>query len=345
MVVARHRYALAGCLLTAAALAGTEKAAPTAVPFAAVTAFAEASRIPLRGVDAPGGVKELQVGDALTVLITMTEGDRRQQWLAVFQVVPLTDRERAGGASVSEAVFTSTGNEFHFDSRPATLSLRMFGPFAETDLPRAPGDIPEKNARLVVQEEFLRYGFARFSELVLRFVVAHKRFPYHIARARFSADLIARERPPALAAGLTREDEEVIAETNPALNQFLAIAQSTPGLEELAFKVMDLPPFWSLLGGGGTGFDLDPKDVTRFDTGEWGMPSSPAYRYPFIYTLKGTRAVQGVFFFTSPAPPLQASAGIIGLIAQSPKHPEKRLELRVLAARLAVPAKADGTLK
>lgn len=334
-VGARHRYALTGFLLAAAALAGAENTAPTAVPFADVSAFAAARQIPLRGVDIPGAVTQIQSGDTLTVLVTMAEGDRRQQWLAIFQVVPLTDRERAGSASVSEAVFTSTGNEFHFNSRPAALALRMFGPFTEADPPRAPGAIPEKTARLVVHEEFLRFGFARFSESALARYEAHKKFPYHVAGVRFDAALIAREKPLALAAGLTRDDEEVIAEINPALNQFLAIAQNTPGLEELAFKVMDLPPVWALLGGGGTGFDLDPKNITRFDTAEWDMSSSPAYRYPFAYTLKGTRSLQGIFFFASPAPPLQACAGIIGLIAQSPKHPEKRLELRVLAARLA----------
>jgi hypothetical protein len=345
MVGARYRHGFAGFLLAAAALAGAEDTAPTAVPFPAVTAFAAAKRIPLRGVDAPGAVKQIQPGDALTVLFTMTEGDRRRQWLAVFQVVPLTAKEQAGAASVSETVFTSTGNEFHFNSRPAALALRMFGPFVEAD-PAAAGDVPEKNARLVVQEEFLRFGFARFSELVLGFRETQKTFPYHIAGVRFPADLIAREKPLALAAGLTRDDEEVIAEINPALNQFLAIAEHTPGLRELAFKVMDLPSLWSLLFNSQTGFDLDPKDTTRFDPAGWDLPASPAYRYPFAYTLQGTRALEGVFFFASPAPPLQACAGIIGLIARSPKHPEKRLELRVLAARLAAAAPTvDGAAK
>ncbi|MES1167457.1 MAG: hypothetical protein ABUL68_05580, partial [Pseudomonadota bacterium] len=285
--------------------------------------------------------KQIQPGAALTVLFTMTEGDRRRQWLAVFTVVPLTAKEQAGTASVSETVFTSTGNEFHFNSRPAALALRMFGPFAEAD-PAAAGDVPEKNARLVVQEEFLRFGFARFSELVLGFHEAKKEFPFHIAGVRFPADLIAREKPQVLAAGLTRADEEVIAEINPSMNQFLAVAEHTPGLRELAFKVTDLPSLWSLLVNFQTGFDLDPKGITRFDAAGWDLPASPAYRYPFAYTLRGTRVLEGVFFFASPAPPLQACAGIIGLIAQSPKHPEKRLDLRVLAAHLAGAAPEAG---
>ncbi|MCX6952959.1 MAG: hypothetical protein NTV51_12455 [Verrucomicrobia bacterium] len=184
-----------------------------------------------------------------------------------------------------------------------------------------------------MKTDFLGAGFDRNCAIALRLHEAGFNFPYLLAGSPFPADRVVRDAATAQAGGLTLADEKAIAATGPALSEFLEIARHTPGLKELVVKISDLPPLTGWITGGTTGFLFDPPGMARLDGAPWALPGTTVYRAPFRYFLKGAPVMKGAFFFAAPRPPLLTCAGILALVIESPKHPEKALELRVLAAR------------
>jgi len=209
----------------------------------------------------------------------------------------------------------------------------MFGPVEPNQL--AATAARKQQAHLLVRADFLGAGFNRLCEIVLRLPEAKRGFPYLLADKPFPAAYIAHDKAVAEANGLHPDDERAIAAQEPALEEYLQIAEHTPGLRELVFAVADLPAIWRWLTGGQNGFRFESPQMAQLDGAAWGLPGTPVYRAPFTYWIKGTRVMKGVFFFTTPKPPLLTCAGIVALQVESPTHPEKRLELRVLAARRA----------
>jgi len=314
--------------------AGAAVPAPDfAQPLPAIVVLAAEQHLPLTGIDPFSEKPDLRAGDFVTVLFTLTQGDTSRQWLAEFRAVELTSAERSTPAIESRTMYMSTGQKFEFASHLAALDLRMVGP-VEPNQPAATA-ARQQQAHLLVRADFLGAGFNRFCEIVLRLPEARRGFPYSISNTPFPSARIARDKSVAEADGLHPDDERAIAALGPALDEYLQIALHTPGLKELVFAVADLPPIWRWITGGQNGPYFDPPQIAQLDGAAWGLPGTPVYRAPFTYWLKGTRAMKGVFFFTAPKPPLLTCAGIVALQVESPTHPEKRLELRVLAARRA----------
>jgi hypothetical protein len=314
--------------------AGAVAPAPDfAQPLPAIAALAAEQHLPLTGIDPFSEKPELRAGDFVTVLFTLTQGDTHRQWLAEFRAVELTAAERSAPAIENRTMYTSTGQKFEFTSHLAALDLQMFGP-VEPNQPAATA-ARKQQAHLLVRADFLSAGFNRFCEIVLRLPEARRGFPYLISNTPFPSARIARDKSIADANGLLTDDERAIAALGPALDEYLQIAEHTPGLKELVFTVADLPAIWRWLTGGQTGFYFDSSQMAQLDGAAWGLPGTPVYRAPFTYWLNGTHAMKGVFFFAVPKPPLLTCAGIVALQVESPKHPEKRLELRVLTARRA----------
>jgi hypothetical protein len=323
---------LLGSSLAVGAAPVTDLAPPKlTLPFPRVVAVAAAQNLPLVGIDPFETSAELSTGDFVTVLFTLSEGARQQQWLAEFRAVDAMAQESAPAKAGSATIYTSTGEKFMFTSRSVALSLRIFGPCELDSAPAKP--IAEKPARILVKSDFLSAGFNRSIETALRLREAKINLPYHLAPSPFPAERTAKDKAVVAAAGVTIEDERAIAATGPALMEFLRLAENTPGLKEIAFKIMDLPPIWAWVTGGDTGFFFEPPTMTRLEGAPWGVAGTTVYRAPFTYWLKGAAAIQGQFYFAPPQPPLLTCAGVVGLEVHSPKHPEKRLELRVLAAR------------
>jgi hypothetical protein len=301
-------------------------------PWPAIVALAESNRLPLSGLDRFADGADLNSGDFVTVLFTFTKDGKRKQWLAELRAGEVTvGPESADRSAIHQTIYTSSGLKFEFTSRTAALALRMFGP-CEPNADRAK-PVAEKDAQIGVHSDFLHAGFDAPMAITLRVATAKIPFPYLISSSPFSPERIADGKVIAQKAGLTLVEEKAFAASGPALDEFLGIAQHTPGLKELVFEIIDLPPPWAWLGSGNTGFFFEPPNIVRLDGERWGIPGTPVYYSPFTYWLKGHAAMKGAFYFTSPQPPLLTCAGILGLEVSSPKHPEKTLELRVLAAR------------
>ena len=289
--------------------------------------------MPLSGIDAFAPSADLRIGDSIVTLFTYREGARVQQWLGEVQAIELTADERAHWKTAHQTVYTSTGLKFAFDSRPAALRLRMWGP-CDAATP-ATARLPLKETRVVVQSDFLRLGLYSPVAKAVALREAKIDMPYNIAGVPFPAERTAKGRIDAENAGLTPDDERGYAAIIPALDQFLGIAQHTPGLSELAYKVMDLPPIWAWVTAGKTGFYWDGPRLQPAAGAAWGLPGTTVYRAPMTYFLKNTPALNVVFVLAPAQPPLVTCAGIVELTATSPKHPEKSVDVRVLSARAA----------
>ncbi len=314
---------------------------PFEAPFAAVVALAKARQLPISGIDAFRPGADLASGDFVTVLFTYREGSKRQQWLANFRVGELTPDERGHLTAAHRTIFTSTGRQFDFSSRLAALQLQMFGPVSPADSIGIA--IAEKSARILVHADYLRAGFHRATATSFRLVAQKIDIPYNCAGAPFPPARVAQNKAAIAKTGITLDEERSYAAMMPALEEFLDLAQHTPGLEGLAYRIIDLPPIWSWITGGTTGFLFDPSRFARFDGEPWGLPGTTVYRAPLTYWLKGHAAANVVFSFAPADAPLLTCAGIVGMDASSPNHPEKHLELRVLAARRAAAGSEAST--
>ena len=331
-----------GCLLFALG-----HLARAAEPMPDVLACAAAEGIPLTGIDAPADAADAQAraGDTLTVLITLEEPGRTRQWLASLCVAELTEEERARPAPAPLVMHSSTGAMHLFRGAPVALELVTHGPFEQrTDgRNRAPG--AARRARTLVNAEHLALGLDRPCRAALRLAEVNRGRPESerggigLSTQPFPAEQVAAARATAEAAGVTVDDERAFAGLMPALAGFFSVAESTPGLREIMFEIVEKPSAWSLLKRGGRVepfFSLNLEHVTvpppRADGRE-------VYQLPVGLALNDRPALACTFEVTAPLPPLLTSAGIVTLTATPPvaegETPPKRLVVQVAAARRA----------
>jgi hypothetical protein len=310
---------------------------PPIQPLPAVVELAGAQRIPLVGIDAPCSVQKLRAGDEVTLLFTLCEAGRVQQWLAEIKVAVLSDKERQIKPS-DTTIYSSSGNEFHLASSPATFALRMFGPFFDSDARRTRiSATGEKDARFNVKEDYLGFGFDHMCEMALRLRLTGREICMGFTTGPFPQDQIAWGKKWVQEAGFTRDDELVCAKQAFATVEFLSVAQHTPGLQDIVRATVQMPSVWTGLWKMKFGlfFSYDWKHLVLLDGTAQGM-TAPVYSLPFGLTAFGCHVADGTWFVTAAHPPLLACAGVIGLTVMPPDEKDKRLEIRVIAARNAL---------
>lgn len=318
--------------------------APLAAPLPAVVAFAQEHRLPLTGIDrgaesAPGGI-----GDEVIALITLFKAGAVNQWLGHFRLVEPTGAERT--AQEAEIVlYSSTGAKHVFTSARSVIEMQLFGPFradASTALPRGPATAPR--SRMLVRADFLALGLESwYADVFARNEVPHPRFlPNNYSTKPFTAAQIEQTSAIAREVGFTAAADRGAAGGGLALGEFFAIAQRTPGLREIVAEVVERPSLWSFVNvsrvGVGFHWAAPSKVVSRFDAQAWGWPAVPIYRGASVLALNGKVAARVALFVTAPQPPLGTCAGIAGFTVEPPNLPDRRVEMRVLAARRGHPA-------
>jgi hypothetical protein len=325
--------ALAPCTALAGSWKPSSVPAQSYAPLPAVLAVARTVGIPLNGIDrATRSPPRLHPGDSITALFTIVEGGRRRQWLGAATVVPLTSEERESQPTV-ESFYSSAGTEFSLASGQAAVVLRMFGPFSNDTV--IPGDgrlsWPERDSRLVISEDFLSFGFDRMCETALRLRAMGSQPGLRFATTPFSPETVARERRWESLSGFTREDEAVFAKQAFAMDEFLNLAESTPGLKEMAFEILGWPDLWAAIVhfDFGYSFSYDWKNLALRPG-----PNGVAYSLPFTLNVFHKREATGEWLVTRPSPPLLTCAGIFGLTARSIQHPSRILIMQVVSARL-----------
>jgi hypothetical protein len=330
-------------LLCAAMEVVAEPAAPQwAAPLPALAAFAAEHNRPMSGIEVGPDASSSRVGDEVIVLITSFSAKTPQQWLANFRLVEPSATER--GAKASELVLhSSTGAKHTFASTVATIEMRLFGPFLGDPKTNAGSPPREQKARMQVKSDYLALGLDRwFADVFNR--RGTRPLPNDYSSSPFTAEQIATTAAIAKEVGFTPAADRAAAGGLLALGEFFSVAQKTPGLADIVQQIVDRPSLWSIATHLGVGVRIHwatQKDiVVRWDPAAWGWPSVPVYRGAYRLDLNGALAANIEFLVTSPVPPLQTCAGVIGITANSASRPDRRVELRVLGARRAASAAA-----
>lgn len=306
-------------------------------PCAPLALAAQTNGIPLQGIDPPIPDAALNPGDSFAALVTLFEkaATRRTQWLIHLQVVAPNAKEQAIKPPPPLTLYSSTGNKLEFPASRAFATLRTLGPFAEAEPKRKPPKTLDQTARFDLNQDFLSLGFDRAAEIVLRQPGQMPKGAFSFQSQPFNAAQIAKAKAARGTLQFTAEDERALAGTAPALISYFEIVQRTAGLDDILFKLVDLPSLWSMLRHGGVeaGFQFQARFIARADATNREPPASKgAYYFPVVMELNKQPALRITLLATPPQSPLLACAGITGMLAEKPGEKENYLTLRILSA-------------
>jgi len=310
-------------MLSARAASLSAPEAPAIItPLANVAAYAAGHEIAIEGMEIGASAAAVRPGDSLTALVSFREGKRSKQWLIQFQVaVPTAQEIKDHPPSSMWAKSDTSGRTYQFGAGvPLALDIRTVGPFVEgKDAPDA-----EKNTRAFVSPDFLGLGLDRNCESIVRWSAEQA-----LTKAGHS--------PPPTA--LSEDEERVFFGALPALATFFQGVQNTPGLREILWEITDKPSLWSIVKRGGK---VDTKlnfgdEVAAVEPAGWVPTGLPFFRSSVMVDLNEQRALRCVLLVTTPRPPLLATAGIVGIAAEPPNNKNKRLDVRIVAARRGAP--------
>ncbi len=292
-------------------------ALPTDTPQPEVVAYAKSHGIPLGPIEAPHDSAGANIGDAVTLLITLREKSASRQWLAQFRVVALTEKERAEEKPKTTRT-KSGGRTFEFNgTRSLALEILTAGPF----VPGTNAPPEEKRGRSLVSPDFLALGFDQLCELMS---LAEKSEP--------DPDSPAAEKRARATAGY-----------GPAMNGFFGAVQSTPGLRGIMWKVIELPSLWSIITHRGFELGFTTNRGGEVQPDAWSLPGQKIYWMNLDIQMNQQPMLNCIYFVTAARPPLLPVAGVVGITAYPPSNTNKRADLRVLAAtRAATPPQASS---
>ncbi|MGH8019873.1 MAG: hypothetical protein ACREIA_16660 [Opitutaceae bacterium] len=284
---------------------------------------------------------EPRIGDSVTGLVTLIEPRQTRQWMVELKIGALDVEENKPPEPLT--LYSSSGNEFSFESANAAVDVRTLGPLAVSGK-RNDGALDKvTEARAVVNREFLALGFDRACRTVIRLkearqagrIEANERFgfavePYEPEEIAVGKDIVER-------AGLTSEDERAFAATFPALMTYVQLVRQTKGLSGILEAVVERPSIWSIILRFGRitwNLRFESAWVEPVDPVILGLPrGTPTHQLPFTLLLNDQPALDCMLVVLPPNPPMLTSAGIVGLMARRPESDERLLVIRVLAAR------------
>ena len=275
---------------------------------------AQQLQIPTSGI-AARATGELMPGDRVSFAVELDQAGVRKQWLLLLTVAKPA---RGGLIHLPRPVQIKlgSGRVMSLLSPLTEADLQISGPYGNAERPRT------KVSSIQLHETFLRYGFARTSEIGIR------------EKLDFGTET-AEQR-------LSKEEFERHLVGYVALWSFLAIVQEESALAEILWAVVDTPsPLAVLFSGFAITLGIHPRfaaaqpaaTVLRETAEPW-----PGFKVPIDLTANDTPALRCELAVTDPQRPLTACAGIVSLQAVNPSDPAKKLRIWVLAAELG-PAK------
>jgi hypothetical protein len=327
---------LRGLIVWLAALLAAQAAVPLApnspmetLPQPAVLAFAASHGIRVDGLKLTATSFEGAAGDAVTALVTLREGHRSRQWLVQFTISALTEKERAVIRHGNFVLTADTTHSYKYSADASTaLDILVAGPFASGHPPPE----TETHARALISPDYLSLGLDSFCRVALRLAKENPAVPG--APSLPPAENPFFKLPP--------RAQWAFLGLFPALGAFMDGIQGTPGLKDILWEIAAKPSVWSIVKSAGkVNININAgNDVTAVDPADWSLPRIPLYRLPLHLSINQQPMLDCILFVTAPRPPLLATAGIVGIIAQPPGKQDKRLDIRMLAAHLAAPAVA-----
>ncbi len=325
--------------LAAVGLVAKEPVFPVMEDFVAgapLVALAQREGVPLDGFDvAADGRERPEAGDRAVVLISMCDDEELQQWLTEFRLVELNAGERADVENAEAqpmSLYTSTGAHFTFERDMVAVEVTVWGPLEpdESRVERALAKVGRKEARFLVNAQFLQVGLDRAAETILRLRDATGRVGIGMSGEPFPAEEVQATRARMEARGVTEEDVRSVVGSLPALVEFFGIAARTPGLRGILMKVVDVP-WWALVKGLGdvnANIALDGKRLRRVPDHE------ASFVVPFAVELNGAPALMVEVVAQPSRAPASVLAGVTAVYAGRPKGGGKRVSIQLLAATM-----------
>jgi hypothetical protein len=305
-------------------------------PCATAIAVAQANRIPLNPIDATLDNDALNPGDSITGLVTLHEkGARQTQWLVYMEAVAPGPKDPLEKTPKPMVLYTTVGNKFEFGSSPKIVTVRTLGPFLENGDKRKVKQ-EDKSARFALDKGFLSLGLDRTAAAVLRLKLTRQHGNFSFGGEPFSEAEIAKGRKLAEMAHITSDDERALCGACPALLSYFNFAQHTPGLQDIFFKVVDMPSVWSMVRHVGVSANLrfETEQFRAADAFAWeAIGHAPVYYFPVSLDLNNQPALKLTLVVTAPKPPLLGCGGIVAMLAEKPGEKETYLTLRIISAR------------
>jgi len=307
------------------------------VPLPSLLTFAAANQIPVSGIGVPDPAVPPKPGDRVTYAIALHDQSGLREWLIDLSEVELSAAHRAAPPPGTRTVYSAIGGRYPIASAWAEENVRIAGPFYDKD--SKPDGTLDRSTRFLVHENYLSFGLNRTATYLLKIVAASRAGLncQHLANVQyrpFSAEEIEAAQAEAKGVPIGAQEDEAYAKTLPAMLEFFRIAEQTPGLKEIILQVLAKPSLWSVLRGGGhlnVNFDLNAVKIAQIAPRGRFIPT-PIFSIPFEFQLNRQPALECNMVVTEPRAPLTTCAGILQLIAASPKNPGTYLILRLLAA-------------
>jgi len=277
-------------------------------------------------------------GDTVSALVSLSSFDGRlrpKQWMIRLRLASLGN----GGGSRDETYHTNVGDTFVFHSAMTAMDLETMGPVPADSSPDA--RVERRRTRIAVNTDFLALNLNRTAKVLFRLKEQEQKSPglkydFSAGTGAFPPGDWEANRRKLDALGLTEDDRRSFTGSLPALMQFLDIVRSTPGLQDILLQVLDKPSVidvfrhgaradinFNFIGGGPSGGRENFwKEATDREFG--GMA--------FELQVFGKPVLNVALFLTPPRPPLEVSAGILGVVAWSPSKPDKFVVVRVLSS-------------
>jgi hypothetical protein len=319
-------------------------------PCSPLVSAAKALQIPTDSIDPAVSTTNLNPGDSISALLTLFEkGGRRTQWLLFLQALGEASGEGAKPHGPMK-LYSNRGSKLEFVSLLKSGSLRVLGPFVESDAKKKQPKMNDETDRFVLDEGFLALGFDQAAATILRIRESKGKGTFNFKSSPFSDAEIARGRELAEKVHLTDAEERSLAGGVPALISYFDILQHASGLEDIAMRVVARPSIWSIVRHVGVTASIyfRQEQIQKGTFEQVGMsnlkalagePSGSAGRPEFVYhvplemQLNNQPALNVTLFATAPRPPLLLCGGVVGLLAEKPGDKETYLTLRVISAK------------
>ena len=290
------------------------------------------------------------VGDNIVLWVGATDGNTTRQWLVQLRRSSATAKEKKAVHGRDKTKYLSWGSAVTFKSSVEALELWLAGP-VDMNRPTAASTnvaAPAKRLRVRVPGDYLRLGLdksARIDLHIRRMTAAAEReqHPLNLEQIYSSEKPIkpetaARSKAVADQLGFTPETERAWVGGHVTLQAFYDVANAIPELREIAAIAIEHPPIWKLAKVvTGTTFraGLGGAETRAVDPATFGlMPVGlEAFAMPYSMAFGEDPILLGEMVVVAPLPPLDVSAGILGLIAINPKDHRKMVHVVVVSAK------------
>ncbi len=282
-------------------------------------------------------------GDTVSALVSLASFDGRlrpKQWMIRLRLDSLGNE----GVSRDATYHTNAGDTFVFRSATTAMELETMGPVLADS---GPGTrVERRRTRIAVNTDFLTLNLNRTARVLFRLKEQEQKNPglkYDLSAgpAPFPAGDWDASRRKLDALGLTLDDRRSFTGSLPALMQFLDIVRRTPGLQDILLQVLDKPSVIDVFRHGGKA-DINFNFIGGGPSGGrenfWtGAPDREFGGMAFELGVFGKPVLDVALFLTPPTPPLEVSAGILGVVAWSPSKPDTYVVVRALSTHAGTP--------